>query len=115
MRKCPAFRPAREGTGPGQWLLEMICCKGGRWELKRALFSEFSHVQGICVDWRVAEEWGGLESEYGLSKAALFFLWKIWAQYHQLAEGPGVNMLRTCVKSRVSRYSCVTSKGSTKP
>lgn len=59
MRKCPA---SARGRRPGQWHLEMICCEGGKWELRRALFSEFSHLQDICVDWRVAEQWGGLES-----------------------------------------------------
>lgn len=42
------------------------------------------------------------------------FLWKIWVKYHQPAVGPGINMLRTCAKSRSLKHCCVTSKGNTK-
>lgn len=42
-------------------------------------------------------------------------LWKIWAKYHQQAEGPGINMLRTCAKSRSLGRCCVRSKGNAKP
>lgn len=73
--KCGSALPLDvQGEGPGQWRLEMICCKGGRWELKRAPFSEFSHLQGIHVDWRVAEQWDGLESECGPCNAAVVFV-----------------------------------------
>lgn len=44
-----------------------------------------------------------------------WFLWKIWAQYHQLAEDLVINMLRTCAKSRSSRQSFVRSKSNIKP
>lgn len=59
--EVPCFQTCK-GRGQSQWLLEMICCEDGRWELKRALFSEFSLLQDIHVDQRVAEQWDGLES-----------------------------------------------------
>lgn len=43
------------------------------------------------------------------------FLWKIWAKYHQLAVGPGINMLRACARSGSLRRCCVTNEGNSKP
>lgn len=40
-----------------------------------------------------------------------YFLWKIWAKYHQLAVGPGINMLRACARSGSLRRCCVTNEG----
>lgn len=44
-----------------------------------------------------------------------YFLWKIWAKYHQLAVGPGINMLRACARSGSLRCCCVTNEGNSKP
>lgn len=44
-----------------------------------------------------------------------YFLWKIWAKYHQLAVGPGINMLRVCARSGSLRCCCVTNEGNSKP
>lgn len=44
-----------------------------------------------------------------------YFLWKIWAKYHQLAVGPGISMLRACARSGSLRCCFVTNEGNSKP
>lgn len=43
------------------------------------------------------------------------FLWKIWAKYHQLAVGSGINMLRACSRPGSLRHYCVTNQANSKP
>lgn len=62
-------------------------------------------------------EWQNSGMAWSLSvvSAMLQCLWKIRAEHHQLAVGPGVSVLRTCAKSRSLRHFCVTGEGDTKP